>query len=198
MQIKSDHRGFALVETLLVGVILIPILFAVLTTGTTASSTVSTTQTAAEANESVRRIAERLSRSFRPASMTSLKVYSGGSWITPASGTEYKTLRYGIVEKLPSSNRTNVGAQRELRFVLDHNEKANGVDDDGDGYVDEGRIEIVNAGTTGSAMLVGNCEKFSIKVTGRLLEFEIQAVRKDNKGRAQRFKANEIVYLRNN
>ena len=87
-------------------------------------------------------------------------------------------------------------APRTLTFEMEPGELANGLDDDGDGLVDEGAVTLVHDSIT--VTVVRNIETCEFAIEGRILTSRLRVAIRDSKGRIHRAYVEQQLYMRNN
>ena len=101
------------------------------------------------------------------------------------------------LNRLANGGAMQLDPNRTLTFARDRTEAANGRDDDGDGLVDEGSIELTN--TDGSrSVVVSGVESISYSIAGRVLTLAIQVGARDSARRVHRSRHQLSISLRNN
>lgn len=199
------ESGFTLVETMMVVAMLLPILGGIAITSSTVNDTLGSDNRAADVITSARRFGSRIAELVRPAKLGSVRlpadttdVAAGraaavADWIDPPS-LEWRTgLQFAVTRGLGIHATTGV---REIRFARDRAEAANGIDDDGDGFIDEGEVSIQQAGV--SIAVLRDVEDCRFRLDGRILELRLRIARRDQRGRSYRAVVEHQFHLRNN
>jgi hypothetical protein len=106
-------------------------------------------------------------------------------------------MRFRSLIGLPTDSSDALGPPRTLAFVMDSRETAYGMDDDRDGLVDEGEIQLVEP-SGARATLATAVELFSIVKSGRTLEITVRIAGRDQEGALHRSTLTESVTLWNN
>ena len=87
-------------------------------------------------------------------------------------------------------------APRSLTFAMEDGETANGIDDDGDGLIDEGAVRLVHDNST--VAMISGVEDCGFCFDGRMLGIRLRVARRDGQGRTFRGYQEQWYYLRNN
>ena len=193
---RTKAAGFTLVELMVVCSILAPILYLFLSAGPSVGDALGVNQRNADVAQKARIGLSSICNSLRSASARSLLVRVASSWVTPVEGTAYGTIQFQEPAGLPTASTVALQAPRMLEFKLDPKEIQNGIDDDGDGLVDEGSVWTTRSGGE-RACLASDIESFSVVKTGRLLRITIQSCALDSKQRPHRSKSVQTMVLRN-
>jgi hypothetical protein len=193
----SSARGFTLLELVFVSGLLGTVLLSIFSVAGVLNRTVSTVEANARTAHRARTVCRQLLRLLRPASVRSLAVDSGGTWVAPQEATAYGSVRFRIVEGYPSGSSPMLSPPITLVFVRDEREAANGIDDDRDGGVDEGKIVRISADGSRSA-IASDLESFTVRKDSQTLTFVVQCLERDVEGRLFRCRFEESVSLRNN
>ena len=82
-----------------------------------------------------------------------------------------------------------------LQFTMDANEVDNGVDDDGDGMIDEGELAVLRAGDRVTS--VDGVESCSFELDGRILRYSIRLAARDPSRKIRRTTIEDSVFFRN-
>ncbi len=200
--------GFTLVELMLVLALLGPIFGLIVTSATLATRTMNANDTAASTGEGLHRTIQRLTHFMRPcvlstylveatqADVDAARATSVGEWIPPVDGEARTAIRFRSARGELSMNAKFLTSDRTIRFVLDSTERANGVDDDDDGFVDEGRIELDYDGVR--ADMVIHAELCTFTLVGRQLTIDLAAVGRSRDSSVMRSRTRQVLELRNN
>lgn len=210
--------GFTLIELLAVSVFLVPILLAVLTTTDTVTSTIRTDDANASTSTTVSLALERIGQLLRPGVARTFKVRATqadvdaavanldpvvptvGEWI-PAKSLDLDprdNLQFQSADGVLSINASALTPTRELEFIMDDDELANGTDDDGDGLVDEGKLYLDYS--TARVVLGDGVEGFSVSVEGdvvRVARVTLRCARRDGNRRLHRTSITHVIHVRN-
>lgn len=204
----TRQRGFTLVEVMLVMLLIGPIFGLIISSSTVATRTLNTNETVASTAEGVHRTMQRLAHFVRPcvlstyaveataADVTSGRASSVGEWISPVDGEPRSVVRFQSATAGLTMNAASLTLPRTIRFILDPGEVVNGVDDDGDGFVDEGRIALDYDGV--SADMVIHAEECSFTLVGRELTIRLAAVSRSRDSQVSRVRTSQVLSLRNN
>ncbi|MCA8973242.1 MAG: prepilin-type N-terminal cleavage/methylation domain-containing protein [Planctomycetes bacterium] len=214
----GGESGFTLVELMVVLVVAIPILAAVLSTSAVVRSEIQTSDTVASSAESCRIAGQRLALLSRSGLVSTCEVRaiqadvdaataahavdpsvvipSLGDWIPMPAGASHPTLRFQSADGVLSMNSAALTPARALEFVIEPGETANGADDDGDGLVDEGKLQLT-VGSVATDMILAGVETCSFTMNGRVLRIQLGCARGDRLGRIHRTTATFDVFMRN-
>lgn len=204
-----DRReaGFTLLEMTIVTVVSIPILLAVLSTSERVGKTVNAVDRNAEASETVARVAERIGRLVRSAHRSTFMVRATaadvkkkmastvGDWMTAQELDPRSNIQFQSAVGSLSMNASRLTSVRELEFVLDAGESANGIDDDGDGLVDEGKLYLRYESTR--TPIAAGVESCSFELDGQVIRFSMQCGRRDSVGQVYRVVVEQVWWVRN-
>jgi len=207
------EAGFSMVELAMVSTLLAIVTTIITSCLTAAVGSLRADDRLAMSMESLQRSAMHLSQIMRPCAITTYRVLSteahvplyaaaAGEWIEPPDEAaplplrEAKAIQFRSATGDLSVNAVSLTEIRGLRKVLDSGELDNGIDDDGDGMIDEGRMVLDYDGI--SVSMAADIESVKFTLTGRLLTMVLQSAARDGNGRLQRFTATEVLYLRNN
>lgn len=205
---KSTQSGFTLLEMTLVVTILVPVLAGIAVTTQTVSSTMVSNTRNADSQTAVRRMGARVGGLLRPAKISSIKVQAVqadvaalrasavGEWIDSTDLLWRPGLQFVAASGLLSMNAALSTSTRQFTFALEGTETANGVDDDGDGLIDEGEITMLQNGTT--LAILKDVEECSFSMEGRVLSVRLRVARSDRQGIVYRSSLEQRFYLRNN
>jgi len=215
---QSNQRGFTLLELLVVCAIAVPILGSVFATNMLVRGEVESGDTSASVAESCRTAGQRVSLYARSGLLStcavratqddvnaataaqalnpSVVVPSIGDWIAPPVGAERTTFRFQAADGVLSMNAAALTPAREFQFVIDDNETANGIDDDGDGMIDEGKLEL-RINTSQLELIATGVELCRFSLTGRVLSVRLQCARRDHQGHVYRAVVTHSIYMRN-
>ena len=204
----KKQNGFTLVEMLIGLALLVPLFGLILRVGDGANRHLHSDDRLAKTTENLQRVAERVARLVRSASLPTIRVpaigadvasglaASVGQWITPAGAARRPGLRFQCAAEDPDRDFEALTSLRELRFEPDAGETANGLDDDADGLVDEGRVVLEAEGLV--TTVVGNLESCTFAVEQRLVRLEMRARVVVPGGRTQGVTIRETLQIRNN
>ncbi len=222
---KSPEHGFTLIEVLISSVIIVPILFAVISTKDVVRNTISANERRADTGDHVRRIARRLRQLVRPGLLSTVKIRATQAdvdlataeeaarfaakplgipmyiptlddWISPGNLNPRDNIQFQGADDGLAMNASALTSPRVLEFRIDPNEADNDLDDDGDGIVDEGKLHFQYDGL--SFVLLENVESCTFALDDGILLLSLQVARSDASGRIHRASIRQRVYLRNN
>jgi prepilin-type N-terminal cleavage/methylation domain-containing protein len=191
------QRGFTLLELLLVIGVLVPVLMGFLSMPRAVSNSVLTNLAAADSDGRNSNQFQRICNLLRPASLGSLQVRSGGSWIAPAENVDYDAVRFRQVVALPTASGGSLGPPRTLEFSLAPKETRNGNDDDGDGIVDQGLVRLTEADGT-RVEFAGGITSFTLNKQGRELTVTLTSSSRDRTGFVRSSSSQLNIIVRNN
>lgn len=204
----NRQTGSTLLEVLVVAALLIPIIALMMTGTDRATQTMAQDETIAKTMEGLQRSAIRISHVVRPCSLgtyrmaanqedvNALRAAAVGEWIEPEPGLPRTGIRFRAASGTLYINAAALTAVRTVQFRLEPGETQNGVDDDGDGLIDEGDVVYDQDGT--EVLLTRNVERCTFALTDRTLVIELRAGARRKDGQVQRFTARQTLYLRNN
>jgi len=138
------RSGWSLLE-LVIAIVLATMLFgAAAVTILRADKAFEETESGAETERLCERALERIAREFMDADRSSLA-------LTPAAPLQATSVSYRRAQGW-AGGALVLGATRRIRFQLDPAETVNGIDDDGDGSIDEGVVvldlDVAGGGTS--------------------------------------------------
>ena len=183
--------GLSLVPILLGLSVVVPIVLAVLSAGDAATGTREAEAKRSDPNAALSAASEKLGQLFRPALLSSFRVRANqtdvgaakpvaiGTWVEPKEHDPRPGVRFLISAGLGAASKS-----RELEFVMDDSESSNGIDDDGDGLIDEGVLLLRQGGT--ESVLMTNVEVFSVAIEGRSLRVTVGCALPDEDGNIHR------------
>jgi hypothetical protein len=125
--------GFTFIESTIAVSLLAIVFLAILPVSGLVEETFSVNERVTELDRRAGIAHRAVERLLLPASVASLEVHDGSSWIAPVDGTPYGRVRFRILTGYPFGLTPNTSPVRTIEFVLDPSETANGLDDDGDG-----------------------------------------------------------------
>lgn len=214
----AAQRGVTLLELIVVLAVSVPILGSVFATNMLVRGEMQASDTAASVAESVRTAGQRLSLFARAGVLSTCEVRaiasdvaaataaqlldpsvvipSLGDWISPLPGSTHPTFRFQAADGVLSMNAAALTPLRELEFVLDGGEVANGLDDDGDGMVDEGKLQL-RVSSSQLELIAQGVEQCNFTLNGRVLSVHLQCARRDHDGRVYRAVATHSICMRN-
>jgi len=197
-----------MVEIVIVVALMTTMLAAIWNVSTAVNSTVNSNSRSAEVASSVRTTLRRVGSFSRPAKMTTIMVQAVqqdvtaglatavGEWIPPTDLVWRPGIEFQAASGLLSMNAALSTSPRRLTFAIEPGESANGLDDDGDGLVDEGEVRLLHDLVT--VAVVRNIEECLFQLDGRMLRVRIAGGRSDQKGIVYRTVLEQSFYLRNN
>lgn len=198
--------GTTLIELMVVIAVLVPLLLSLSGMGRTVTRTVDTNDRSSEVGERARRTMQRIGQLLRPGKLSSFEVQAieadvlalrataVGEWISPTDLQPAQALRFRAAEGLLSINAALSTPPRQISFELEAGEAANGVDDDGDGLVDEGDVVLVYGPTP---VRLGVFERCDFTFDGRYLRVTLVCARPSTE-RVYRATVSQSFYVRNN
>jgi prepilin-type N-terminal cleavage/methylation domain-containing protein len=201
------QAGFTLVEMMIAASLLAVIMAFVANCVSFTTKAIDADEVTARAMESLQRSTLRVAQFLRPCSLLTYRVAAVaadvptlasavGEWIEPNEGEARSAVSFQAASGVVSMNAAMLTTTHVLRFELEPTETDNDVDDDGDGWVDEGDVVLERDGT--SIVLASRIEQMTCSLTDRLLTLVMAtAVRKPGGGMS-RFSIQEVLFLRNN
>ena len=204
----KQERGFTLLEVCVVSAMLVLLVGVVFTSTRTVTSTMSEDDIVAKSMEQLQRSAVRIAQIARPCSLVTYRMISTpwdvanlyatavGEWVEPVDGQARSAIRFQSADGQLSVNAAALTSPRTFRLVLDDGELPNGVDDDGDGMIDEGEVMLDYDGS--SVVMANNVETCNFTLDVRTLAVELRSATRRRDGSLQHFTIREHIYLRNN
>ncbi len=203
----AAQGGFTLVEVTLVTALLGLILGAVAMSLQTTSQSLTADDQVGRAMESLQRCAVRIAHIARSCAITTFRVCSTaadvplratapGQWIEPQDGEPRDAIQFRSADGRLSMNAAALTQPHEFRKKLDPGEVANGLDDDGDGLIDQGTLMMTYEGV--EVELGHHVESVTFTLTDRLLAIDLVSGVRRRDGSVLHFKIHETTYLRNN
>jgi prepilin-type N-terminal cleavage/methylation domain-containing protein len=224
MDTSRKQAGFTLIEVMMVIVIMGVLLTAIMSTGETTTQAVRANNRSASASETSRRLIQRLAPLMRAGLLSTMRVKATaadveaaqaaqlldpsvvvpavGDWISPVDDDPRDNLRFESAEGIftmsgiPLSNVSNTTGPQAFEFVREDSEAANGVDDDGDGLIDEGRLEMTT--DTLHIVLGRGIERCTFSLHGRIIHMILTCAAADGANKVARATYDYSVYMRNN
>lgn len=199
--------GFTLIEMMIVVLVSAPVMLAILSTTKSVGHSVGAADRAAEVSETVRKVAERVGRLLRSAKLATIRVRATaadvaaskaaavGEWIDVTLNDPRSNLQFRSTTGKLSMNGNDSTAPRELEFVLDKNEVDNDVDDDGDGFIDEGKLWMRYESTR--SVIADDVEFCSFQLDGQIVRYTLRCGRRDDQGRTYRESTSRVSWVRN-
>jgi prepilin-type N-terminal cleavage/methylation domain-containing protein len=210
---RAGERGFTMLEMLVTMVIAVPILGSIFVTNSLVRNNIESNETAAGVAESCRAAGQRLALLARSglvstcatmATQTDVNtalalgtpVPTVGQWISPPAGTTRTTFRFQSADGVLSMDAAAMTPVREFQFIMDPGEIANGRDDNGNGMIDEGRLQL-RIGTSPVELVLDGVERCNFNLNGRVLTLVLSCARRDHEGHIYRATTTQSIYLRN-
>ena len=176
MNAKAADTGYTLVELTIAAVLLAGAMAMIAVSVSTASNSLHGDDLVAKGMESLQRSAVRVSQIMRPCSLTSYRVLSlrsdvpaqasaPGEWIEPNDGEPRSAIQFRAASGVESMNAAALTDTRVLRLEPEASDPPDGVDNDGDGMVDEGYLVLDYDGI--AVRLASNIERCTFTLTGR-------------------------------
>jgi len=203
----SASGGFTLVEVVIVATLLSLAMSIISMCLSTATASLGVDDLVARSMETLQRNAVRIAQITRPCAISTYRVLStsadvplhaaaAGEWMEPLQDDPRPSVQFRSARGELSMNAAGLTAPRTLRIQLDPGEVENGIDDDGDGMIDEGRVMLRYDGV--DVAMAQNIERCVFTLSGRLLTIEMRSAARRRDGGLQRFTVRETIYLRNN
>jgi type II secretory pathway pseudopilin PulG len=215
----GTQRGFTLVEILVVIVVAMPILGSIFATSIMVRDQMQAGDTVSAVAESCRIAGQRVALLARAGLLSTCQVRATqadinaaivaqatnpliviptlGEWISPPVAEVRPTFRFSSADGVLSMNASALTPMREFEFFMDPGETANGNDDDGDGMVDEGRLQL-RIGNSPVQLVLAGVETCEFSLNGRLMTVRLACARRDQVGRLYRAAATHTICMRNN
>ncbi len=205
---SGSDAGFTLLEVMLAALVVIVLLGGVSRSTVFVNGALAANTTRDEAVTSVRRAVARVGSFVRPGKLSTISVTAVaedvtagratavGQWIAPTELVWRPGIQLTAAAGLLSMNAALSTSPRRLTFALDAGETANGADDDGDGLIDEGTVQLVHNLVT--VAMLRDVEDCAFALEGRTLAVRMQCARLDGQGRVYRARRECGFYLRNN
>lgn len=209
---RSTAQGFTLVEVSITAVVLAIVIIGVGATGSIASRTMATTDRRADAVERVLHFFQRVDELSRAGVLSTYAVQAGaadvaagraarvGDWIDPVDGQARNSVRFAAADGNLAMSASSVTQPIELHFRRDEAEDPAtnpsaqpDRDDDGDGLVDEGRIDLRYEDT--EVTIVTGVDRCDMTLVGHGLTIEVRTARR---GSAPQVELTRVFTLRNN
>jgi hypothetical protein len=185
------------IELTISATILISVLLMILSLSGVVGNSFAVTVRSSEMGERTRNTAARIAGYLRPASVGSLLVPAGGLWIAPLDGVAYPGIRFQPLANCPTVSSSSLGPAQTLVFARVSSEAANGIDDNSNGLIDEGDLELRQADGL-SVTLASGVEEFAVRKTARTLELVLRMAARDGLGNLHRFALRQPLLLTNN
>lgn len=204
----AREAGFTLVELTLVAALLSLVMGIVAMGFETSTRSLASDDLVAKAMETLQRSTMRIAQIARPCALTTYRVgsvaadiplfaSSVGEMIEPPNdGEAREIILFQSADGIVSMNAALLTSPRRFWRELESGETANGVDDDGDGLIDEGNVQLDYDGAT--VTMATSVESFSFTLTGRMLTIELHSAARARDGNVHRFAIREQIYVRNN
>lgn len=204
----ATERGVSLLEATLAMTFLLPMLGGIVALTGGLTRTVDTQATSTQSQALLQRSFQAISTFVQSCKMSTLRMQAVqadvtgglaanvGEWIDPTDLVWRPGVEFLSASGLLSMNARLSTSTRRVAFFLDANEAANGHDDDGDGFVDEGQIKLLHEAT--EVAVVRNVELCEFMLEDRLLHLRISVARRAGDGRIDRARMERAIYLRNN
>jgi len=196
--------GFAKVELSIGLSLAIPLLFAVLSLAHSFSKADERAQSAVSAKGQLEDTFDRIQRLLTSASWGSLRVPAeagsedGGdiSWTYPRGRARTSAIRFeSMVDVMPGED---TGQILTLRFVRERGEKPDDQDNDGDGLVDEGRVQFeIGPDSARAVSLVQQVEACSFLIADGVVTIAMKVAVPGPERRIERAGQRRSVWLRN-
>lgn len=204
----KSERAFTLLEVMLVMALVVPLVSLILGTTMVSTQTLEVGEAEANTSESLERTLQRVASVTRACLLSTYRVEANeadvssgrasavGQWIDPVDLEARSSIRFQSAAGVLAMNAAVLTEPRTIRLVRDAKELANGLDDDGDGLVDEGRIELIYEGER--VDLARNVESCTFTLERRLLRIDLHAAKRRADGRVVRAGSSQSLFFRNN
>ena len=216
---RCRQHGFTLIELMVVCVLALPILAAVMSANVVVREEMLVSEAGAAAAESCRLAGQRLALLARSGLLSTCQVQATqadvdaatlahltnpnvvipavGDWISPPASGARPTFRFQSADGILSMNASALTPIREFQFIMDPDESDNGLDDNGNGMVDEGRLQL-RIGALPVQLVLAGVETCEFSLSGRVLSIHLSCARRDRQGRVYRATTTQCIYMRNN
>ena len=203
----SASSGFTLLEVTITTLLLLPLIAALVSAGKLVIGSVGASESAAGLSDAVGRTVQRVEGIVRSGVYASLRIRaeqkdvddgyaaSVGEWILPRDFEARRAIDLNSTGGQASTDITAPTVQQRLEFVLDADETDNGVDDDGDGLVDEGHLRWQVGGI--ESVLLRGVETCTFTPEGRLIRFTLECARRGSQGEMRRATVTQNIFIRN-
>jgi len=204
----TRQGGFTIIEMMIVMVVLAVMLAAVGNTANVVNTTVNSNDRSAEATSLARRTVRRIGAFIRPGKLSTVTVTAidddvkagrataVGEWISPTDNVWRPGLQFVAATGLLSMNAALSTSPRELTFQMEAGESDNGIDDDGDGIIDEGTVRLLHNGVT--VTVVRDVELCEFALDQRVITVRLRCAKRQSGGLVHRATFEQSFYLRNN
>ena len=217
---QNTERGFTLVEMTVVLAALVPILITILGTTNSVRDAVQITTHLSGLSDRVDQVADRFGQMMQKAVASTIKSRTTqedidaalikaplilpvimpipvlDQWIVPQQVLSRTTLQFYSVSTQLSTNTSNTVGPFVLEHIMSPGELRNGIDDDGDGLIDEG--DLVLRGPDAGTIVLTDVEKFEMDVIGSLVILRIRCAKIDSRRRIHRVFRERRFTIRNN
>ena len=119
-----------------------------------------------------------------------------GEWISPPATGSRPSFCFKGADGQLSMNAAALTPVRRFVFTLDAGESPNGVDDDGDGLIDEGGLQLL-IGNLPVQLVITGVERCEFRLRGRVLTMLLAVARRDAKGHLYRATTTQSILMRN-
>ncbi len=214
----KNQQGFSLVELVIAMTAMVPLIMAAFGTYGVAMGTIKVNQTESDVLRTFQYTFDEIRRLSRSAFLSTMRTRANasdvaaaeaaklldplvivpaiGDWISVGLPTDRPGFRFFAASGFLTGSSADATELRTLDFVLDSSETDNGVDDDGDGLIDEGQI-LLNYGVT-PVIVATHVEGFFFSLVGRVMTIKIQIARRGADGRMYRKGMKQDFFIRNN
>ena len=202
---QDKQSGFTLMEVMVAAIVAIPILTGIVMTTNGVNGTITANVRAADVSAHTRRIVSVFGRMLRPARITTIRMAATaedvaasratelGEWIPPSDQWS-RGIQFTSASGYLKMNASGDTGLNQITFEMDPKEKPNGVDDDGDGLVDEGSLHVVRGGVASHHRDV---EDVAFLFQGRMVHMRLTIARRDSRRRVYRISSETQFYVRN-
>lgn len=210
---EPREGGFTLVELMLVLVVLTVVMAGLGATGGLASRAMSVNERRSHTCDKAQHFMQRITSFSRSGVLTTYRVEStaadvvagraggAGLWIDPVDGEARAAVQFSAADGALAMNAGSITPPITLRFRLDDGENpaqnpaaTAGVDDDGDGMVDEGEVSLNYDGL--DVGMLRDIDSCTFTLDGYLLTVRLRTAR-DTRS-SQQFVFERAFALRNN
>ncbi len=194
---SSSAAGFTLLEVLAASALMLPILIVVLSTVDVIQNSMNVNERRASLMQTMHKVSDEFERQLRPAALSTVehRVTPGGAWEDPIELQPAVGMRFRCADGSLSMNAAALTSVRTFELVLEEGETDNGIDDDGDGMVDEAYLMRRQDGD--SWPIARGVESLTFTMEGRIVRVSLTCARRMNDGHLVRSSIQRNCFVRN-